>query len=656
MGTPLTPALLAEWHWEKNILTPDQVTLKSSKSVWWKCKTNPAHEWEARIANRAKGSGCPYCSGKKVFPGETDLATTHPLISAQWHPTKNGEVLPTQVSAGSNKTFWWLCDVDSAHEWDAQPNSRKNGQGCPFCAGKRVIASENSLEALFPLIAAQLHPTKNDGLCADEVHAQSSKKVWWLCDEDPSHEWDVAVYARTVGGNGCPFCGHRKLHSASNALQVTDPLLAIQFHPTRNTPITPADIFSSSQKPCWWLGPCSHEWQTSPAMRKEKGPDYCPICLGRTLLVGFNDLATLFPNLFLQWDNEKNNGLKPTDFLPGSHVSVFWLCENDHSWEARIYSRTSANPAGCPTCAAQNHNFVSQPETELYNFLTRLGFDVEQSNRSVLKGITAREIDLYIPAMKFGIEFNGLYWHSESVGKGKDYHHSKYLASKTAGIQLLQVWEDDWRDRKAVILRAIAHKLGATSKVAALYPELNVVTDRLFARKTTVSNLTTGQAQQFLEANHVQGFANGSYYLGLQDEQEQTRAVLVLKQEAGTSGKTLNIVRYATSGTIVGGFTKLLKYAAKTYQPDDFITFADHCISDGGLYENNGFIADKELSPDYMYVVKGERKHKFGYRLKRFRDDPALLWDENMSERELAQLNSIPRIWDAGKTRYRYTT
>jgi len=655
MGTPLTPALLAEWHWGKNILTPDQVTLKSSKSVWWKCKTNPAHEWEARIANRAKGSGCPYCSGKKVFPGETDLATTHPLISAQWHPTKNGEVLPTQVSAGSNKTFWWLCDVDSAHEWDAQPNSRKNGQGCPFCAGKRVIASENSLEALFPLIAAQLHPTKNDGLCADEVHAQSSKKVWWLCDEDPSHEWDVAVYARTVGGNGCPFCGHRKLHPTSNSLAILQPILAAELHPTKNGNLSASDILNGSNTLRWWLDKYNHAWEATPGDRIVLGHG-CPYCTNQKVLISFNDLPTTHPKLSAQWHPAKNAELKSYEISAGSHKKVWWSCDVDetHEWEATVYSRSHG--AGCPTCAAQNHNFVSQPETELYNFLTRLGFDVEQSNRSVLKGITAREIDLYIPAMKFGIEFNGLYWHSESVGKGKEYHHSKYLASKTAGIQLLQVWEDDWRDRKAVILRAIAHKLGATSKVAALYPELNVVTDRLFARKTTVSNLTTGQAQQFLEANHVQGFANGSYYLGLQDEQEQTRAVLVLKQEAGTSGKTLNIVRYATSGTIVGGFTKLLKYAAKTYQPDDFITFADHCISDGGLYENNGFIADKELSPDYMYVVKGERKHKFGYRLKRFRDDPALLWDENMSERELAQLNSIPRIWDAGKTRYRYTT
>jgi len=106
---------------------------------------------------------------------------------------------------------------------------------------------------------------------------------------------------------------------------------------------------------------------------------------------------------------------------------------------------------------------------------------------------------------------------------------------------------------------------------------------------------------------------------------------------------------------VMGGFTKLLAYAVKTYSPESFITFADHCISNGGLYEKNGFVADKELAPDYMYVAGGERKHKFGYRLKRFESDPELLWEQGLTERELAVLNELPRIWDAGKTRYRFT-
>lgn len=81
-------------------------------------------------------------------------------------------------------------------------------------------------------------------------------------------------------------------------------------------------------------------------------------------------------------------------------------------------------------------------------------------------------------------------------------------------------------------------------------------------------------------------------------------------------------------------------------------TFSDHCVSDGGLYEQNGFVVDKVLPPDYMYVVGNRREHKFRYRLKRFREDPNLVYQDGISERELAKLNGLRRVWDAGKTRW----
>lgn len=104
--------------------------------------------------------------------------------------------------------------------------------------------------------------------------------------------------------------------------------------------------------------------------------------------------------------------------------------------------------------------------------------------------------------------------------------------------------------------------------------------------------------------------------------------------------------------SVIGGFTKLLKHVEKTYSPESVITFSDNCVSDGGLYEKNGFVAVKELAPDYKYVVRGERVHKFRYRLKRFKNDGSLVFEEGRSERELAELNGLARIWDAGKTKW----
>ena len=262
---------------------------------------------------------------------------------------------------------------------------------------------------------------------------------------------------------------------------------------------------------------------------------------------------------------------------------------------------------------------------------------VFSSERSILDSL---ELDIYIPSKNIAIEYNGIYWHSELYRDSK-YHYNKWKACKDKGIQLIQIWEDEWNRNPEQIKRMLAHKLGASNE------------RKVFARKTTIVELTKAEVEPFLNENHVQGYASGSYYLGLQDkETDELVSVLILKNEAKTDGKMLNIIRYATSANVIGGFTKLLSYATKTYQPDSYITFSDNCVSDGGLYENHGFIADKHLPPDYMYVVGNVRRHKFGYRLKRFKDDPALLWEEGLTERELADLNGLKRIWDAGKTRW----
>ena len=100
------PQLAAEWHPTKNgDLTPENVTYGSNKKVWWLCPKG--HDYQAKIGNRAMlGRGCPYCAGKRVIVGINDLATTHPQLAAEWHPAKNGDLTPRNVTYGSGKKVW----------------------------------------------------------------------------------------------------------------------------------------------------------------------------------------------------------------------------------------------------------------------------------------------------------------------------------------------------------------------------------------------------------------------------------------------------------------------------------------------------------------------------------------------------------------------
>lgn len=137
------PVFEKEWNYLKNIgYDPENMTISSSEKVWWICAKG--HEWQATIVSRAAGAGCPYCKGKRVIPGETDLTTTHPEIANQWNYNKNTDLTPQQVSAGSGKKVWWICP--KGHEWQATVNSRKQGRGCPVCAGKKPARGKNRTE------------------------------------------------------------------------------------------------------------------------------------------------------------------------------------------------------------------------------------------------------------------------------------------------------------------------------------------------------------------------------------------------------------------------------------------------------------------------------------------------------------------------------
>ncbi|MBT3959964.1 MAG: zinc-ribbon domain-containing protein [Gemmatimonadales bacterium] len=223
----LFPDVAAEWHPTRNgELTPANVNPGTEKMIWWICNKGPDHEWSAPVNRRVRGHGCPYCAGQKVSLTNS-LATKAPEVAAEWHPTKNGELTPDQVVAGTPRKVWWICDRGPDHEWPATVASRTGqGVGCPFCTHNKLSVT-NSLEALFPEIAAQWHPTKNGDLTPADVVAGTAKRVWWACNKGPDHEWSTQVDTRTSQGVGCPCCSGRKA-SVTNSLEALFPEIAAQ--------------------------------------------------------------------------------------------------------------------------------------------------------------------------------------------------------------------------------------------------------------------------------------------------------------------------------------------------------------------------------------------------------------------------------------------
>ena len=189
---------------------------------------------------------------------------------------------------------------------------------------------------------------KNAPLTPQTVRCGSRQKVWWRCDR--GHRWQALVKSRT-GGSGCPVCRNRLLLPGENDLATRFPALAAQWHPTRNGALTPAQVLCTSHHRAWWRCAYGHAWQSRVSSRTQSGTD-CPVCAGRAVQTGFNDLAHCFPSLAAQWDRQKNGALSPEQVTAYSNRPVWWRCERGHSYRAAVGARTNAG-SGCPYCAGR---------------------------------------------------------------------------------------------------------------------------------------------------------------------------------------------------------------------------------------------------------------------------------------------------------------
>jgi hypothetical protein len=257
-----------DWHPTKNgNLLPSHVSPASNKVVWWQC--TKGHEWTATIdARHLRNNACPECTLESNC-----LGNKYPDLIKEWDEEKNGKLTPYQFSYGSTKVVWWKCLKN--HSWQEQPQLRIRGLGCPFCAGKRVNL-DNCLATVNPELAKEWHAEKNGRLTPFDVTKSSGKVVWWLCSKK-GHEWEARIASRNKG-NGCPFCAGKRVFK-DNCLETEDPILASQWHPTRNTK-TPNEVTAHYGKKVWWYCENGHEWEATVDKRYRAKTRKCPVCMG----------------------------------------------------------------------------------------------------------------------------------------------------------------------------------------------------------------------------------------------------------------------------------------------------------------------------------------------------------------------------------------
>ena len=275
---------------------------------------------------------------------------------------------------------------------------------------------------------------------------------------------------------------------------------------------------------------------------------------------------------------------------------------------------------------------ISKVEKEIFKFIqVNCGVKIHLSDRKILGN---QELDIYLPDHDLAIEYNGVYWHCEGRGRGRNFHLSKTLRCEEQGIQLLHIFSSDDLD----VWKSIIHsKLGKVKKIGA--------------RQTSVEKLTSKQAKEFCDGNHLQGSVNASLRLGLVYEGTLV-SVMTFGKSRFNKNYQWELLRFCSKKgfQVMGAASKLLKHSGIR----NCISYANRRWSNGKLYESIGFDKVGESQPNYFYTKDGNtllsrnqfQKHKLAARLENF--DPGLTEYQNMLN------HGYDRIWDCGNLVYEY--
>ena len=285
------------------------------------------------------------------------------------------------------------------------------------------------------------------------------------------------------------------------------------------------------------------------------------------------------------------------------------------------------------------NNFISKDQQEIFDYIKSLGVNPIMNHKKSLDGI---EIDIFVEDKQIGFEYNGLFWHSEKMGKDKHYHTNKTKLANKKGIKLVHIFSDEWLNKKDIVKSKIKHLLGFDDK-------------KIYARKCVIKEISSDEKNNFLNKTHIQGTDKSKYFIGAYYNEELV-AVMTFSKLRGSLGSkhkegSYELVRFA-SNNVVGIAPRLLKYFIKEYNPKNIISYADKrwTLNNDNLYTKIGFNLVGEIKPNYWYI-KGDNKRYHRYS---FRKDILIKkgYDVNKTEKQIMDEIGYLVVWDCGNYKY----
>lgn len=353
-----------------------------------------------------------------------------------------------------------------------------------------------------------------------------------------------------------------------------------------------------------------------------------PLLLDDTRDKGYEKTLELF--------NEKYKNLKIIN-NKGRYVTILCdVCNQNYTIDRSLLFYRHDNIINpCTNCNGVKE-LTSIKENELFEFIASLNVKPVRNDRLILNG---KELDIYIPTHNIGIEFNGLYYHSDKF-KSNDYHLDKTNVCESKNIKLIQVFEDEWDFKKDIVKSRIKNLLGLNET-------------KIYARKCNVGLVSTSEKTKFLNENHIQGPVGSKINIGLYYNNELVSIMTFGPGRKVTKGTDYDyeLIRFSNkiNTSIVGGASRLLTYFIKNYKPKNIISYADRRWSQGGLYELLGFDKIRISNPNYFYILNKKREYRFKFRKNIL---VGYGFNKEMSEKEIMKSRGINRIYDCGNIIY----
>jgi len=342
------------------------------------------------------------------------------------------------------------------------------------------------------------------------------------------------------------------------------------------------------------------------------------------------------------------NKFKFVKFQRGISTSLVFNClECNKDFDIltyQFYYRTNSGVSICTNCFPISDN-ASISQIELYNFITKnYSGEVILDCKNI---INPYEMDIYLPDLKIGFEFNGVWWHSDRFKK-ENYHLKKYELSNLNDVSLITIWEDDWVVNREICESFILNKLGKTP-------------NKIYARNCYIREVSYNDSKTFLDNSHLQGDCKSSIRIGLFNSDEllsimtfsKLRLPLQKLEKNRKREKHYELTRFCNkiNTSVVGGASKLMNYFITKYNPVQVETYSDNLISNGNLYQTLGFEYSHTSKPGYWYVIDGIREHRFNWRKQRL---IKMGYDVSKTEEEIMSELGYYRIYNAGNKKWIY--